>query len=349
MTHAGAVAFGLVSQAAQHAKATGTIPAEATNAALLCESALSWDAGDAPAHARQSYPAVWRGRLDACLDDCASLREVCARDDACARPVVASVRLLAAAAGPAITSDEPGYRAAAARAAARLLHASITQAGPPDAEDASEAFADVGQAADVAAAAAAAAGGYGALSVDAARPLLEAAALAADWASRACVAAAAKATRETQQACMNRGDATQASKAQQASDDADASLDEGLAPVLEAWAHASTDASLVDADAAACHASTPSNGWLHAAVSDVGAAVFARYASCRVEAARAQAACALLTEADEDASADDVEDSDRRERLQTACAVGRRGVSAACGWVASALTRLRAEITCVTK
>ena len=153
----GAVAFGLVSQAAQHAKATGTIPAEATNAALLCESALSWDAGDAPAHARQSYPAVWRGRLDACLDDCASLREVCARDDACARPVVASVRLLAAAAGPAITSDEPGYRAAAARAAARLLHASITQAGPPDAEDASEAFADVGQAADVAAAAAAAA------------------------------------------------------------------------------------------------------------------------------------------------------------------------------------------------
>ena len=39
----------------------------------------------------------------------------------------------------------------------------------------------------------------------------------------------------------------------------------------------------------------------------------------------------------EDASADDVEDSDRRERLQTACAVGRRGVSAACGWVASAL------------
>jgi hypothetical protein len=136
---------------------------------------------------------------------------------------------------------------------------------------------------------------------------------------------------------MNRGDATQASKAQQAADDADASLDEGLAPVLEAWAHASTDASLVDADAAACHASTPSNGWLHAAVSDVGAAVFARYASCRVEAARAQAACALLTEADEDASADDVEDTDRRERLQTACAVGRRGVSAACGWVASAL------------
>ena len=110
-----------------------------------------------------------------------------------------------------ITSDEPGYRAAAARAAARLLHASITQAGPPDAEDASEAFADVGQAADVAATAAAA-GGYGALRVDAARPLLEAAALAADWASRACVAAAAKATRETQQACMNRGDATQASK-----------------------------------------------------------------------------------------------------------------------------------------
>ena len=50
VTHAGAVAFGLVSQAAQHAKATGTIPAEATNAALLCESALSWDAGDAPAH-----------------------------------------------------------------------------------------------------------------------------------------------------------------------------------------------------------------------------------------------------------------------------------------------------------
>ena len=37
--HTGAVAFGLVSQAAQHAKATGTIPAEATNAALLCESA----------------------------------------------------------------------------------------------------------------------------------------------------------------------------------------------------------------------------------------------------------------------------------------------------------------------
>ena len=61
------LAFGLVSQAAQHAKATGTIPAEATNAALLCESALSWDAGDAPAHARQSYPAVWRGRLDACV------------------------------------------------------------------------------------------------------------------------------------------------------------------------------------------------------------------------------------------------------------------------------------------
>ena len=43
----------------------------------------------------------------------------------------------------------------------------------------------------------------------------------------------------------------------------------------------------------------------------MGAAVFARYASCRVEAARAQAACALLTEADEDASADDVEDGDR--------------------------------------
>ena len=130
-----------------------------------------------------------------------------------------------------------------------LLHT----AGPPDAEDASEAFADVGQASDVAAAAAAAAGGYGALRVDAARPLLEAAALAADWASRACVAAAAKATRETQQACMNRGDATQASKAQQAADDADASLDEGLAPVLEAWAHASTDASLVDAGHAAVH------------------------------------------------------------------------------------------------
>ena len=100
---------------------------------------------------------------------------------------------------------------------------------------------------------------------------------------------------------MNRGDATQASKAQQASDDADASLDEGLAPVLEAWAHASTDASLVDADAAACHASTPSNGWLHAAVSDVGAAVFARYASFPVVAARGPAPRALLTEADEDA------------------------------------------------
>ena len=148
---------------------------------------------------------------------------------------------------------------------------------------------------------------------------------------------------------MNRGDATQASKAQQAADDADASLDEGLAPVLEAWAHASTDASLVDADAAACHASTPSNGWLHAAVSDVGAAVFARYASCRVEAARAQAACALLNGGRRGRSADDVEDTDRRERLQTACAVGRRGVSAACGWVASALTRLRSEVTCVTK
>ena len=128
--HTGAVAFGLVSQAAQHAKATRTIPSEATNAALLCESALSWDAGDAPAHARQSYPAVWRGRLDACLDDCASLREVCARDDACARPVVASVRLLAAAAGPAITSDEPGYRAAAARSRGSIVARLYYTSGP---------------------------------------------------------------------------------------------------------------------------------------------------------------------------------------------------------------------------
>ena len=130
-----------------------------------------------------------------------------------------------------------------------------------------------------------------------------------------------EATRETQQACMNRGDATQASKAQQAADDADASLDEGLAPVLEAWAHASTDASLVDADAAACHAVHPPTGgstppfltW---------AAVFARYASCRVEAARARPP-APVNGGGRDASADDVEDTDRRERLQTACAVGR--------------------------
>ena len=60
VTHAGAVAFGLVSRAAQHAKATGTIPAEATNAALLCESALSWDAGDARPRARA---AELSGRL----------------------------------------------------------------------------------------------------------------------------------------------------------------------------------------------------------------------------------------------------------------------------------------------
>ena len=136
--------LGLVSQAAQHAKATGTIPAEATNAALLCESALSWDAGDAPAHARQSYPAVWRGRLDACLDDCASLREVCARDDACARPVVASVRLLAAAADPQLHLMNQGIaprRPSRGSIVARLYYT----AGPPDAEDASEAFADVGR------------------------------------------------------------------------------------------------------------------------------------------------------------------------------------------------------------
>ena len=333
----GAVAFGLVSQAAGHARRTGAVAPEAAPAALLCESALSWDAGDAAPHARQAYPAVWRGRLDSCLDDCATLREV--GGAACDRAVVASIRLLAAAAGPAVSQDEAGYRAAAARAAARVLNATVQQAGPPDRAGAADAFADVGQSAEVAAAAAAAGGGYGALPVPAAQPLLEAVARAADWASRACVEAAANATRETQRACVNRSDAAQIAAAQQAADDADDALDEGLAPVLEAWAHACTDASLVDADAAACRAASNSSGsqWLHAAVADVGAAVFARYASCRVEAARAQAACAILTEADEDASADDVEDSNARERLQTACAVGRRGVKAACGGIAHAL------------
>ena len=84
-------ALGLVSQAAQHAKARA-IPAEATNAALLCESALSRDPAT-PKRTAAEHPAAWRGRLDACLDDCASLREV-VRGTTRARPVVASVRLL---------------------------------------------------------------------------------------------------------------------------------------------------------------------------------------------------------------------------------------------------------------
>ena len=58
--HTGAVAFGLVSQAAQHAKATGTIPSEATNAALLCESAPS---PGTRATRRRTRGSVVSGRL----------------------------------------------------------------------------------------------------------------------------------------------------------------------------------------------------------------------------------------------------------------------------------------------
>ncbi|KAH8074416.1 hypothetical protein JL721_1976 [Aureococcus anophagefferens] len=83
-------------------------------------------------------------------------------------------------------------------------------------------------------------------------------------------------------------------------------------------------------DAAAAEGSNARPPWLHAVVAEVGASVFGRYARCRVEAARAQAAAGVLGELEEDASADDVAAGDARKRLETAAAVGRRHVAASC-------------------
>ncbi|KAH8047733.1 hypothetical protein JL720_16009 [Aureococcus anophagefferens] len=183
-------------------------------------------------------------------------------------------------------------------------------------------------AADLVSAVFGAAGGASQVAADVLGPLLEASARNCDWVASRC--AERRAARDAAVDAATANQPRPRRRAAAAADDADAALDEGLAPLLEAWALVAGDEAVVLYDAAAAEGSNARPPWLHAVVAEVGASVFGRYARCRVEAARAQAAAGVLGELEEDASADDVAAGDARERLETAAAVGRRHVAASC-------------------
>ncbi|KAH8054729.1 hypothetical protein JL722_8676 [Aureococcus anophagefferens] len=155
-----------------------------------------------------------------------------------------------------------------------------------------DAVAELRSAADLVSAVFGAAGGASQVAADVLGPLLEASARNCDWVASRCVERAAAATAAVVDAARQRTNHGLVARAAAAADDADAALDEGLAPLLEAWALVAGDEAVVLYDAAA-EGSNAQPPWLHAVVAEVGASVFGRYARCRVEAARAQAAAGV--------------------------------------------------------
>ena len=310
----------------------GDVPRDAAAAAELAEQVLGWDfsgAGDALT-ARVAPPAPWKALLadGSPLDACAALIERCPPGHAARRPARAAATLLASARGEAVVANEAAYRRSAAACATRVAASAAAHAAAARTFD--DAVAELRSAADLVSAVFGAAGGASQVAADVLGPLLEASARNCDWVASRCVERAAAATAAVVDAARQRTNHGLIARAAAAADDADAALDEGLAPLLEAWALVAGDEAVVLYDAAAAEGSNAQPPWLHAVVAEVGASVFGRYARCRVEAARAQAAAGVLGELEEDASADDVAAGDARERLETAAAVGRRHVAASC-------------------